>query len=63
MQKAQRGPEPVAFLSRLPSHSVPASHNLHIQGWEKHSNAFGNVVVWLLGTLKLPHNVLRHSSV
>ena len=30
---------------------------------KKHSNAFGNVSVWLLGTLKLPHNVLRHSSV
>ena len=54
-------PEPVAFLSRLPLHSVPASHNLHIQGWEnetKHSNAFGKVSVRLL-----PHNVLRHSSV
>ena len=47
-------PEPVAFLSRLLSHSVPASHNLHIQGWEneeekKHSNAFRKVSV------RLPH--------
>ena len=69
VHKAQRGPELVAFLSRLPSHSVPASHNLHNQckWWKlmrkKHSNGFENESVWLLGTLKLPHNVLRHSSV
>ena len=59
--KHQGGPEPVAFLSRLPSHSVPASHNLHSQGWEnekKHSNAFRKVIV-----SKLPDNVLRQSSV
>ena len=65
--KHKWGPEPVAFLSRLPSHSVPASHNLHIQGWEnegkKHSNAFVNVSVRLLSMLILPHNLLRHSSV
>ena len=51
-------PEPVAFLSRLPLHSVPASHNLHIQGWESEKKTFGKVSVRLL-----PHNVLRHSSV